>query len=158
MSDDTPSDYAKWQHAENVLKGYRACVNPGDTGYDPPGSPGSAREESYRAGWKVACFDLAAQWLHKAGLHCRVRGEEDTTKLKIIGGTDYIPEVREGIGLFTGRTFVIHFNDEGNVMAQVSGLGQFGTDKIIERGAVWDFFKKEVDEAVDFVMETLGVM
>jgi hypothetical protein len=77
------SDYAKWQHAENVLDGYRARVL--EQGYKPPGSPGSAREFSYRAGWRVACFDLVTYQLRKLGLQCKVRGEEQVDQLYLVG-------------------------------------------------------------------------
>jgi hypothetical protein len=154
VSEPEASDYAKWQHAENVLKGYRARIHPGE--YEPEGSPDSAREFSYRAGWKVACFDLGAKWLRGCKLHCAVKGEEHTTQMMILGGTDYQPAVRDGIGVFTGRTFVIRFDDDGNVVAGVAGPGQLSTEKTIEVTTI-DMLGNAVDEAVDFVAQTLGV-
>ena len=155
MADEkTPSAYAQLQHADNVLKGYRARIHPGE--YEPPGSPGSAREFSYRAGWKVACFDLGAKWLREAGkLFCAVKGEEHTTQMMILGGTDYQAAVRDGIGVFTGRTFVIRFDEDGNVVAAVAGPGQLSTDKTIEVASI-DELGKAVDEAVDHVVQVLG--
>lgn len=153
MSEETPSAHAKWQHAENVLKGYRACVT-GDTfyGYEPPGHPDSARELSYRAGWTVASFDLAARRMHEAGMHCRVRGEEVTAKMELVGGTEYEPDVLpDNIGMFTGETFTIYFNDEGVVVAHVIG---HHTEKVIERGSRPESIETELQAAAEFIIHT----
>jgi len=127
MTDESRgTDWAKWQHMENVLVGYRAYV--GREGYDPPAAPGSAREVSYRAGWWVACFDVGAAELRDAGLHSRVRGGEHTEGLEVIGGTGYEPEVCEGIGMFTGVPFLICFEGP-DLLARVAVPGQHSTEQ-----------------------------
>jgi len=157
MSDETPSAYAQLQHAENVLKGYRACVT-NDTfyGYEPPSHPDSATELSYRAGWTVASFDLAARRLHEAGLYCRVRGEEHTDKMELVGGTEYEPDVLpDNIGMFTGWNFIIYLNDEGVVVAHIMG---HDTERVVERERRPESIETELQAAAEWLIETCRVL
>jgi hypothetical protein len=144
------------------LEGYRAAIFPGE--YDPPEEDGVAHPPSvvqtaahegmvraeYKRGWELACLDQAAARLEDAGLFCRVRtmpfGPE------IIGGASYEPEVREGIGMFTGTTFVVRIEHEGDmegcIRAAVVGKK---TDEAVFGGGP-EAMPAAMAEVVDFVI------